>query len=158
MVKVLFVCTGNICRSPTAEGMFRNLVEGENLADLINVESAGTGTWHLGEPPDKRSQAAALRRGVDLSEQRSRQVGERDLRDFDYILAMDLGHMAHLERMGQEKTRGHLSLFLDFAPGCPEREVPDPYYGGPDGFEHVLNLIELASQGLLEAIRAKHFS
>ena len=134
MVKVLFVCTGNICRSPTAEGVFVKLVKEAGLADDVHVESAGTTAYHVGEPPDKRSQAAARQRGIDLSQQRARQVNEADLRTFDYILAMDEGHLNDLARIARTFPGTRLSRFLDFAPDRPEQDVPDPYYGGPNGF------------------------
>ena len=156
MVKVLFVCTGNICRSPTAEGVFDKLVNDAGLAGEVHVESAGTNAYHEGEPPDRRSQAAARQRGIDLSQQRARQVNEADLQTFDYILAMDEGHLNDLARMVSTPPGTRLSRFLDFAPDRPEQDVPDPYYGGPDGFENVLDMIEAASQGLLADIRATH--
>ena len=156
MVKVLFVCTGNICRSPTAEGVFDKLVKEAGLADDVHVESAGTTAYHVGEPPDRRSQAAARQRGIDLSQQRARQVNESDLRTFDYILAMDEGHLNDLARMARTPPGTRLSRFLDFAPDRLEQDVPDPYYGGPNGFENVLDLIEDASRGLLADIRANH--
>ena len=156
MVKVLFVCTGNICRSPTAEGVFKKLVQEAGLDNDVHVESAGTSAHHVGEPPDKRSQAAALKRGIDLSLQRSRQVNEADLQTFDYILAMDGGHLNDLARMAGTPPGTRLSRFLDFAPDRPEQDVPDPYYGGPDGFKNVLDMIEAASLGLLADIRATH--
>ena len=156
MVKVLFVCTGNICRSPTAEGVFDKLVKEAGLADDIYVESAGTTAYHVGEPPDRRSQAAARPRGIDLSQQRARQVNEADLRTFDYILAMDEGHLNDLARIARTPPGTRLSRFLDFAPDRLEQDVPDPYYGGPNGFENVLDLIEDASRGLLADIRANH--
>ena len=156
MVKVLFVCTGNICRSPTAEGVFDKLVKEAGLADDVHVESAGTTAYHVGEPPDRRSQAAARQRGIDLSQQRARQVNEADLRTFDYILAMDEGHLNDLARIARTPPGTRLSRFLDFAPDRLEQDVPDPYYGGPNGFENVLDMIEDASRGLLEDIRANH--
>ena len=156
LVKVLFVCTGNICRSPTAEGVFDKLVKEAGLADDVHVESAGTTAYHVGEPPDRRSQAAARQRGIDLSQQRARQVNEADLRSFDYILAMDEGHLNDLVRLAGTPLVNRLSRFLDFAPDRPEQDVPDPYYGGPDGFESVLDMIEDASRGLLADIRANH--
>ena len=156
MVKVLFVCTGNICRSPTAEGVFEKLVDEAGLAVDVHVESAGTTAYHVGEPPDRRSQAAARQRGIDLSQQRACEVNEANLHTFDYILAMDEGHLNDLARMAGVAPGTCLSRFLDFAVDRPEQDVPDPYYGGPDGFENVLNIIEAASQGLLADIRAIH--
>ncbi len=156
MVKVLFVCTGNICRSPTAEGVFRHLVETQGFSGDIQIDSAGTGSWHVGQPPDERSQAVALTRGIDLSAQRARQVAPSDFADFDYVLAMDQGHLNQMAGMAAAHPETHVALFLEFAPDCPERDVPDPYYGGPDGFKNVLDMIEAASRGLLADIRANH--
>ena len=154
-IRVLFCCMGNICRSPTAQGVFEALVVREGLADRIEADSAGTHAYHLGEPPDTRSQATARRRGVDLSGQRARKALEEDFLRFDYVLAMDednLGLLASICPRGQEHK---LHLFLDFAPHLGIREVPDPYYGGPSGFERVFDMIEDASRGLIEEIRPR---
>jgi len=156
MVKVLFVCMGNICRSPTAEGVFRHLVHETGLADQIHIDSAGTHAYHVGEPPDRRAQAAASNRSIDLSSQRARKVLPEDFERFDYVLAMDSNNYAELEYISQSGQQHKLSLFLDFALNADTREVPDPYYGGDQGFEHVLDLVEAASQGLLADIRHKH--
>jgi protein-tyrosine phosphatase len=153
MTSVLFVCLGNICRSPTAEGVFRHLCEGERLAGRIAIDSAGTGSWHVGDPPDRRAQAAARRRGIDMSAQRARQVQRADFQRFDYVLAMDRSNLEDLRDLCPDDFAGHLGLFLDFAPEASERDVPDPYYGGADGFDEVLDLIETASRGLLDEIR-----
>ena len=153
MVSVLFVCLGNICRSPTAEGVFRHLVANEGLADRIRVDSAGMGSWHIGQPPDKRAQGAAWRRGIDLSKQRGRQAKPQDFERFDYVIAMDRANFASLKSICPKGHEGRLHMFLDFAPDVPENEVPDPYYGGPGGFDVVLDMIEAASKGLLEDIR-----
>ena len=156
MVKVLFVCMGNICRSPTAEGVFRHLVNEAGLDDRIHIDSAGTHAYHVGEPPDRRAQAAARKRNIDLSSQRARKVSSDDFHDYDYVLAMDHANVSDLHQicpLGQE-TR--LSLFLNFADNFNESEVPDPYYGGDQGFEHVLDLVEDASRGLLNTIRRDH--
>lgn len=150
-VKVLFVCLGNICRSPTAHGVFEHRVAEAGLNERIAVESCGTGDWHIGHPPDPRTQAAALERGYDLSHLRARRVQLADFRNFDYILAMDESNLSHLEAMRPADFAGHLGLFLDFA-DSDEYEVPDPYYGGDEGFGHVLELIEAASDGLLAEI------
>ena len=152
MVKVLFVCTGNICRSPTAEGVFRHHVAQAGLQDLIHIASAGTHDYHVGDCPDRRSIAAAARRGYDLSAQRARLLRDSDFAQFDYLLAMDRGHLALLIRRSPAEHCGRIRLFLDHAPHLPQREVPDPYYGGADGFEMVLDLIEAGSQGLLKHI------
>jgi low molecular weight protein-tyrosine phosphatase len=151
-VRVLFVCLGNICRSPTAEGWFSNLVRGRNLEDVIEVDSAGTGPWHVGNPPDPRARRAALSRGYDIGHLRGRQVDVSDFSRFDYILAMDEDNLRNLTRLKPAHYQGHLGLFLDFGSNPEMREVPDPYYGGADGFDLVLDLMEDASIGLVNAI------
>lgn len=150
--RVLFVCMGNICRSPTAEEVFRRLVEQQGLAGQIMVDSAGTHDYHVGDAPDARSQAAAARRGYDLSGLRARQVAHNDFRTFDYILAMDEANLGLLHQRCPEDCRERLKLFLEFADDGALREVPDPYYGGAQGFEAVLDLVENAAQGLLRDI------
>jgi protein-tyrosine phosphatase len=154
MIRVLFVCSGNICRSPTAEGVFRALVEKHGFGGHIEIDSAGTGDWHVGEPPDERSQEAALRRGVDLSRLRARQVTREDFARFDVLLAMDSGHHRHLLRMAPPEARDRVRLFLDYAPDAEDRDVPDPYFGGPTGFDRVLDLIEAGCAGLLAELCA----
>ncbi len=156
MQSVLFVCTGNICRSPTAEGAFRALLKANGLSEAVIVDSAGTGSWHVGESPDARASEAALRRGIDIANQRARQVKAEDFDLFDLVIAMDEGHYQQLQRLCPDHQRHRLRLFLDFAPALGVRDVPDPYYGGPDGFETVLDMIEAASAGLLAEIRANH--
>ncbi|MGH6660174.1 MAG: low molecular weight protein-tyrosine-phosphatase [Rhodospirillales bacterium] len=156
MVKVLFVCLGNICRSPTAEGVFRKLVEEHGLAEKIAVDSAGTGGWHVGEPPDDRAVKAAKRRGVDLSGIRARQAKRGDFKHFDYVVAMDVENLRSLSLICPEGEQHRLHLFLDFAPDLGQRDVPDPFYGGGAGFEAVLDMIERAAEGLLAHIREKH--
>jgi protein-tyrosine phosphatase len=153
MRQVLFVCTGNICRSPTAEGVFRTLVERAGLAGWIGVDSAGTHGYHVGEPPDPRTQAAAIARGYDLSGLRARRVAREDFRRFDLVLAMDRDHHAMLARVAPPDAGHKLRLLMEFARRSRVDEVPDPYYGGPDGFELVLNLVEDAAEGLLEHLR-----
>jgi len=152
---VLFVCTGNICRSPTAEGVFRKLVADAGLADRVAADSAGTHAYHDGEPPDPRAQAHAQRRGYDLSRLRARRVTREDFRDFDLIVAMDREHHAILARLAPPSAGHKVRLLLEFARGAAGDEVPDPYYGGPAGFEHVLDLVEDATAGLLDRMRAE---
>lgn len=155
MIKVLFVCTGNICRSPTAEGVFRALVENHGLSDHIMVDSAGTHAYHVGEPPDSRSAAAARKRGIDLSNQRARKVKASDFDDFDLLLAMDRSHQQSLIQLCPKAREDRVRLFLSFAPELGLRDVPDPYYGAGDGFERVLDMIEAGSRGLLDHVRTR---
>jgi len=145
---------GNICRSPTAEAVFRAYAVKAGLEQNILIDSAGTHDYHIGEPPDRRAQHAALRRGYDMSMLRGRQVGAEDFERFDYVLAMDHDNLAILQRLRPRDTKSHLGLFLEFAQHTREREVPDPYYGGAEGFERVLDMIEDASEGLLKHIQA----
>jgi len=156
MIRVLMVCMGNICRSPTAEGVFRGLLEGDGLANLVEVDSAGTHGFHVGHPPDARAQEAAGRRGIDLSALRARQVEAYDFEAFDYIVAMDEANYGILVAEAPPTAQGRIYRFLDFAPAREEQEVPDPYYGGHDGFEYVLDLVEEAARGLLTEIRQRH--
>lgn len=151
--RVLFVCLGNICRSPTAHGVFEEMVSRSGLSQSIAVDSAGTGAWHIGDSPDERASAAAAERGYDLSSLRARQVHTDDYLQFDYILAMDTKNLSHLSELAPENYQGHIGLFLDFHPQRPMRDVPDPYYGGDEGFDEVLDLIEAASRGLLHHVR-----
>lgn len=153
MTRVLFVCTGNICRSPTAEGIFRKLVADAGFADTISVDSAGTHDYHVGEPPDLRAQEAAARRGYDLSGLRARRVEREDFHRFDLILAMDREQQSILARMARPPGGHKLRMMMSYARSFSQDEVPDPYYGGPRGFEVVLDMLEDASQGLLEALR-----
>ncbi|WP_431854647.1 low molecular weight protein-tyrosine-phosphatase [Azospirillum sp.] len=153
MVRVLFVCTGNICRSPTAEGVFRRLVREAGLEGAIGTDSAGTSDYHTGEPPDHRSQQAAEARGVDIADLRARQVTVADFRRFDYVLAMDAGHLSQLRRLAPPDGTAEVRLFMDYAPAAPKREVPDPYYGEGSHFHEVLDLVEAGARGLLEHIR-----
>ncbi len=149
MKRVLFVCLGNICRSPTAEGVFRKQVEEKGLGGKIEVDSAGTGAWHVGSPPDPRAQAEARRRGIDLSGLRARQVRVDDFKRFDLVLAMDRENLEDLRAICPAEYQHKVRLFTSFGPpGSPE-EVPDPYYGGPDGFRKVFDLIESCGRGLL---------
>ncbi len=157
VVSVLFVCLGNICRSPTAQGIFQHRVDQAGLAERIAVDSAGTGDWHLGSPPDRRAQSHALRRGYDLSSLRARQVTRADFQRFDYILAMDRQNMRGLNALMPDSYAGRCTLFLDYLNRQEGLEVPDPYYGGDEGFERVLDMIELASSNLLDEISTLHF-
>jgi protein-tyrosine phosphatase len=152
-VSVLLVCMGNICRSPTAEGVLRRHVEASGLADRVDIDSAGTHAYHVGEPPDRRAQEAAKARGYDLSGLRGRKVCGADFIRFDYILAMDRDNLALLREACPPEYRRKLRLFLEYAANFEEDEVPDPYYGGPEGFEHVLDLIEDAARGLIERLK-----
>lgn len=156
MIRVLFVCLGNICRSPTAEGVFRSVVERAGLATRIEIDSAGTHAYHVGKPPDLRAQEAARRRGIDLSGLRGRRATPVDLERFDYVLAMDEENLRNLMAIAPPEHAGKIRLFLEFAPHRPEREVPDPYYGGEAGFERVLDMIEEAAEGLLAHLRRHH--
>jgi len=152
---VLFVCMGNICRSPTAEGVFRRLVQ-EHAPDLaIEIDSAGTHDYHVGSPPDRRAIAAAARRGIDLRSLRARVVEESDFERFDLLIAMDRLNQATLLDRSPSQYRERVRLFLEFAPAIDEEDVPDPYYGGPVGFERVLDLAEEASLGLLGEVMSR---
>ncbi|HEX7003131.1 MAG TPA: low molecular weight protein-tyrosine-phosphatase [Trueperaceae bacterium] len=151
-VSVLFVCLGNICRSPTAEAVFRHLVEEAELTDRVRIDSAGTGDWHVGHSPDERAVEAAKRRGYDLSPLRARQVAERDCMDHDYVIVMDTNNYETVESLCPQ---ANLHRLLDFAPDQKVRDVPDPYYGGDDGFDEVLDLIEEATRGLLTDVKGK---
>ncbi|MFA7400522.1 MAG: low molecular weight protein-tyrosine-phosphatase [Sideroxydans sp.] len=153
MVKVLFVCMGNICRSPTAEAVFRNYVHKAGLTNSIRIDSAGTHDYHIGDAPDGRTQRAALQRGYDMSALRGRQVEAIDFGRFDYVLAMDEANLSILQRLRPRDVKSHLGLFLEFAERHTDREVPDPFYGGADGFEKVLDMVEDAANGLLLHIR-----
>ncbi len=152
--KVLFVCTGNICRSPTAEGVARGLATQRGLEHLFEFDSAGTHGYHIGNPPDPRSIAAALRRGYDLAPLRARRVTEFDFIRFDRLLAMDREHLESLQRACPRAHQKKLGLFLDFSERFDEDEVPDPYYGGVQGFEHVLDLVEDAAAQLILQLSA----
>ncbi len=150
-VSVLFVCMGNICRSPTAEGVFRHFVHEAGLADRIRIDSAGTHAYHTNEPADRRASAAAERRGYSLADIRARRIQPEDFESFDYIIAMDL--LNHVTLVDQADAEHHekIKLFLEYS-SADEDEVPDPYYGGATGFERVLDLVEDASRGLLETL------
>lgn len=158
MVRILFVCLGNICRSPTAEATMRALVREAGLQDEIEIDSAGTGSWHVGEAPDRRAVSAARKRGLAL-EGAAREVSARDFEDFDLILAMDSANLRALRRIApSEAARSKARLLREFDPdsGADDlhgRDVPDPYYGAAGGFEEVLDLVDAACRGLLEAVR-----
>lgn len=152
-MRILFVCLGNICRSPTAEVVFRAVAERNAPELVLEIDSAGTAAYHVGELPDQRTRQAAARRGYDLSTLRARVVEPEDFEHYDLILAMDRENLRVLERRAPPEARGRLRLFLEFAPEAGVSEVPDPYYGGPNGFEDVLDLIESASRGLVEHLR-----
>lgn len=152
MVKVLFICMGNICRSPTAQGVFLDLLKRRGLEGEVYVESAGTHAYHIGKAPDPRAREAALKRGIDLSGQSARRVEIEDFELFDYVLAMDRENLEILHDICMPEHRHKVGLFLGYAPHLGETEVPDPYYGGATGFERVLDMIEAASEGLLDEI------
>jgi protein-tyrosine phosphatase len=154
-VKILFVCMGNICRSPTAHGVFRDMVVKADLPELVEIDSAGTHAYHVGEGPDRRAQAAARSRGIDLSDLRARKVVAADFSAFDYIVAMDQDNYHALSGLCPDGQFEKIHLFMDFAPHMRTREVPDPYYGGDSGFDRVFDLVEAASRGLLEEIRQR---
>ncbi len=154
-IKVLFVCLGNICRSPSAQGVFETMVADAGLADSIAVDSSGTGNWHVGQPPDSRATTAAGWRGYALDHLRARQVHSGDFEQFHYIVAMDKQNLSELKTLCPENFSGELTLLLDYADTALE-EVPDPYYGEDDGFEQMLDLIERASTKLLEDIQRRH--
>jgi len=151
-VGVLFVCMGNICRSPTAEGVFRAVAHRAGCERRLRIASAGTHDFHIGEPPDPRAIASAQRRGYDIHKCRARQIDPRDFARFDWILAMDQNNLRRLTELRPKSFGGHVGLLLDMAPALGMRDVPDPYYGGPDGFERILDLIEPASEALLARV------
>ena len=154
-MKILFVCLGNICRSPTAEAVLRELAAREAPELTLEVDSAGTAEYHVGQPPDPRTRAAAARRGYDLSALRARTVESSDFERFDLILAMDRDNLKALRRRAPSHTHERLRLFLEFSPDAAPEDVPDPYYGGPNGFEEVLDLVEAAARGLLKHLRQR---
>src|SRR5580704_3940499 len=152
-MRILFVCLGNICRSPTAEGVLRVLAAREAPELALQIDSAGTAGYHIGEPPDPRTRQAAARRGYELGALRARIVEPDDFEHFDLILAMDEANLSVLQARAPSARREQLRLFLEFAPQTEIREVPDPYYGGPNGFEEVLDLVEAAARGLIAHLR-----
>ena len=154
-LKVLMICLGNICRSPTAQGVLSSLIINKNLESTITVDSAGTGSWHIGKTPDARSTLAASARGYDISKLTARRIEEADFAEFDYLLAMDKSNLYDLNRLCPEKYTHKLELLLNFE-SSGRISVPDPYYGGSSGFEVVLDLIEDACKGYLDYIISKH--
>jgi len=156
MVKVMFVCMGNICRSPTAHGVFRKLVQDDGYADDIYIESSGTHAYHVGEAPDSRAQHTARQRGLDMSDLRAQKVRSSDFSEFDYILPMDQDNYDILIRSSSPEHHNKIRMFLSFAPSVSSREVPDPYYGGTGGFDLVFDMVEAGSRGLLDDIIEKY--
>lgn len=154
-VSILIVCTGNICRSPTGEGVLRDLAAKRGLSERIRVASAGTHDYHVGESPDPRAVRHASKRGYDLSALRATQVSERDLREYDYILAMDRSHLRILRSIAPQAAKARLGLFLDASARWKGADVPDPYYGGVEGFEQVLDMVEEAAERWLDRIEAE---
>lgn len=155
MTHILFVCMGNICRSPTAEGVTRKIIINKGMHKIIKVDSAGTHGYHIGEPPDPRTREAALRRGIDLSSLRARKVVPQDFEHFDLLLAMDRDNLELLKRGARPEHHAKLGLFMSYASRFDTDEVPDPYYGGEQGFELVLDMAEDAARGLIEALQRR---
>ena len=156
-VRVLFVCLGNICRSPLAEGVFRDKVEAAGLSDRIEIDSAGTGAWHAGEPPDRRMIATAKGHGVDITQQRARQFVDTDLADYDHILAMDKSNLHDILYLDEGQDFGQrVTLFRQWDPEPGTYEVPDPYYGGPEGFEEVYRMVDRTAENLLAGLKAHY--
>ncbi len=155
-MRVLMVCMGNICRSPMAHGVFAARLRDAGLEHVIQVDSAGTHSYHVGEPPDRRAQLTSRSRGYELGDLRARRLEEQDFREFDYILGMDEDNLSHARALEPEDGRARVHRFLEFAGARREREVPDPYYGGAQGFEKVLDLIEDAADGFLSHLRERH--
>lgn len=155
-VSVLFICMGNICRSPTAHAVFERLAEQAGLADRIRVDSAGTHAYHVGNPPDERAMRAAMAREYRMDHLTARQVRAEDIAEYDYVLAMDMANLEILQSLADEALRDKPQLFMSYAPDYGLEEVPDPYYGGTNGFEQVLDMVEAAAGNLLEDIRRRH--
>jgi len=152
-IRVLFVCMGNICRSPTAEGVFATMIKAQNIVDQFDIDSAGTHAYHIGEAPDLRAQKAAKDRGIQLSHIRARKVVFGDFEDFDYLLAMDDNNYEILMQSSPEQFKYKVKYFLEYAPNLDSLEVPDPYYGGKYGFERVLDMVEDASVGFVNSLK-----
>lgn len=155
-VRILFVCMGNICRSPTAHAVFRQRLDVAGLGRSIEIDSAGTHGFHVGQPPDRRAEQAARARGYTMADLRARQVEPQDLVGFDYVVGMDGANHRDLERLAGEASRARVARLLEFLDEDAPRDVPDPYYGGPNGFEEVLDLVEAASDALLDYVRRRH--
>jgi protein-tyrosine phosphatase len=149
---ILFVCLGNICRSPIAEGVFRHTARQRGFSTQFRVDSAGLGSWHIGNPPDDRAQAAMRLRGIDISEQRARRITLADFQNFDLILAMDRANRNALLKLAPKEFHGKIKLFLDYAPNLCVHEVPDPFFGNEEGFDYVCQLIDAACRGLLVSL------
>ena len=154
-ISVLFVCLGNICRSPTAEGIFRRKVKEAGLDRAIQIDSCGTGSWHIGNPPDERAIDYAATQGIDLSGLRARKLSNADYSRFDYVIAMDMRNLKTIKARAPQNATARISLLLDFDPHSPTREVPDPYYGGEEGFRRVYTLVNQACDRLLDDIRKR---
>ena len=149
---VLFVCLGNICRSPIAEGVFRHIVSKHSWLAGLKIDSAGLGSWHVGQPPDRRAQEALARHGIDISDLRARQVTREDFEAFDLILAMDKSNRQGLLKLAPERHHGKIRLFMDSAPNFGVHEIPDPFFGDKEGFEYVVQLVDAASRGLVRSL------
>lgn len=156
MVRVLFVCLGNICRSPTAHGVFEKLVKDAGLQHLIEIDSCGTGAWHVGEAPDERTQKKAKDKGYDLSYLRARKLNKEDFEKFDYILSMDTRNLADVIKKAPATYNGTIKLFLDYSQERNILEVPDPFYGDDETFERVFNLVESTCKGLMQELKEKY--
>lgn len=153
--RLLFVCMGNICRSPTVEGVFRDIVARELPERVVEIDSAGTHAYHVGQPPDPRAQRAALRRGIDLGPLRARRIAATDFSDFDLVIAMDPLNVAVMQEVCPPELHSRIRLLMEFAPAIDRDDVPDPYYGGTNGFEYVLDLAEEASAGLIAYLKTE---
>jgi len=153
---ILFVCLGNICRSPMAEGLFRQIVTDAGMGERYRIDSAGTGSWHVGRPPDLRAQQALGLRGIDISSLRARQITRDDFNGFDLILAMDRSNHNRLMDIAPDVYEPNVRLLMKYAPEMGICEIPDPFFGGPEGFDYVVNLIEVASRGLLASLMKEH--
>ncbi len=156
MIRVLFVCMGNICRSPMAEGVFTSLVAAQGLDNRIAADSAGTHGYHTGQPPDRRAQEVAAAHGIDLAHLRARKIHRADFTKFDFLLAMDRANFDHMTSLAPRGADDRLGLLVDYAPKLAVDEVPDPYYGVRDGFENVFDIVEAGARGVLAAIIDDH--